>query len=83
MDLQTEGVESRIARMLLRLASGSGSAAPVSLAISRQDLADLCGTTLTTASRTLSAWHRQGLVLALREKVVIADLASLEDISRG
>ena len=83
LDLQTEGVESRIARTLLRLASASSSAEPVSLAISRQDLADLCGTTLTTASRTLSAWHRQGFVLALRERVVIADRPSLEGISRA
>ena len=83
LDLQTEGVESRLARTLLRLASPASSTPPVTLAISRQDLADLCGTTLTTASRTLSAWHRQGFVLALREKVVVVDRTPLETIARG
>ena len=86
LDLQTEGAEARLARALLRLAGasgpgepGGGPAAPV--AISRQDLADLSGTTLSTASRTLSAWHRQGIVLALREKVAVVNRAALEAIA--
>ena len=94
LDLQTEGVEARLARALLRLAGiakqadrSSGEAGTLAsggtgtLALSRQDLADLTGTTLSTASRTLSAWHRLGFVLALRERVEIVDRGALERIA--
>jgi CRP-like cAMP-binding protein len=74
-ELQTERVDQRIARMLLRLAPPSGArpdgGAEPAIALSRQDLADLCGATLSTASRILAAWHRRGLVVAGRERVVI------------
>jgi CRP-like cAMP-binding protein len=88
LDLQTERVEQRMARALLRLAGATG---PVSaagstgrlmeVALSRQDLADLSGTTLSTASRTLSAWHRRGIVLAGREQVTILDLPALQALA--
>lgn len=74
-DLQAERVERRIARVLLRLAdkTGNRTARGIELRgpLSRQDLAELAGTTLSTASRTLSAWHQAGLVDAGRERVVI------------
>ena len=66
LDLETEGVEARLARALLRLAGPTPEGATLaSVALSRQDLADLAGTTLSTASRTLAAWHRRGIVAAL------------------
>lgn len=79
LDLQTGRVEPRIARALLRLARRPGGG-PV-LALSRQDIADLAGTTLTTASRTLSAWHRAGIVVAGRERVTLLDPGALAEIS--
>src|SRR4051812_24939283 len=89
--LQTEDVESRLARALLRLSvaplggtprSGDDSAPTVVVvALSRQDLDDLTGSTLSTASRTLSAWHRCGIVAALREKVVVVDRPALQAIA--
>ena len=39
--------------------------------LSRQDLAEMCGTTLYTVSRTLSEWQAQGLVVTGRERVVV------------
>ncbi len=84
LDLETEGVEARLARTLLRLTeSPSDRAEPASIALMRQDLADLTGTTLSTASRTLSAWHRRGIVAALRERVVILDRDALALIAQG
>jgi CRP-like cAMP-binding protein len=79
LDLETEGVEARLARALLRLTAQDP--APATLALTRQDLADLTGTTLTTASRTLSAWHRQGIVAALRERITILDRPALTAIA--
>lgn len=78
LDLETGDVEARLARALLRLTAGGLS--PV-VALTRQDLADLTGTTLSTASRTLSTWHRGEIVAALRERVVIRDRAALAAIA--
>lgn len=74
-DLQTERAERRIARALLRIAGKTGRrtevGVEVGIPLSRQDLAELAGTTLSTASRTLSAWDRRGLIIAGRERVTI------------
>lgn len=85
-ELQTERVERRIARMLLRLANRTGTRTDAGIEIdatlSRQAIADLCGTTLSTASRVLSGWDRQGILIAGREHVVIVrphDLVSIAD----
>ncbi len=85
-DLQTERVEQRIARVLLRLAAKTGRRTPKGIALgmplSRQDLAELAGTTLSTASRTLAAWTHQGIVDAGRERVTILrehDLAAIAE----
>lgn len=72
-ELATEKVERRIARALLRLAAQMGVkiAGGIELTFTRQDLAEMSGTTLYTVSRVLSDWERQGLVEAGRERVVI------------
>jgi hybrid cluster-associated redox disulfide protein len=67
-ELQTKRVERRIARVLLRLANKTGRKTEKGIELGsplpRQDLAELTGTTLSTASRTLSAWDQQGIVAA-------------------
>lgn len=74
-ELQTQRVERRIAHTLLRLAEKAGVRTPegirIDLPLSRQDLAELAGTTLSTASRTLSNWDQRGLIRAGRERVTI------------
>jgi CRP-like cAMP-binding protein len=72
-ELATERVERRIARALLRLTSQSGrkSEEGIELSLSRQDLAEISGTTLYTVSRVLAEWERQKLVRTGREKVMI------------
>jgi CRP-like cAMP-binding protein len=76
-ELTSERVEQRIARSLLRLAAGTGRKQPegvlIDLPLSRQDLAEMTGTTLYTVSRTLSEWERQGLLDLGRERVVIRE----------
>ncbi len=72
-ELATEKVERRIARVLLRLAGQMGNKMEggIELSFTRQDLAEMSGTTLYTVSRVLSEWERQGLVEAGRERVLI------------
>ncbi|MEO8355796.1 MAG: Crp/Fnr family transcriptional regulator [Chloroflexota bacterium] len=73
-ELATEKVERRIARVLLRLTAQLGvktEDGSIELTFTRQDLAEMSGTTLYTVSRVLSEWERQGLVEAGRERVLI------------
>ncbi len=72
-ELATERVEQRIARALLRLASQSGQKAAdgIELSFSRQDVAEITGTTLYTVSRILTEWERQGLIASGREQIRI------------
>jgi CRP-like cAMP-binding protein len=74
-ELATERVERRIARALLRLVRQSGRQTPegvlIDFPITRQDLAEMTGTTLYTVSRTLSGWEAQGLIQSGRERIVI------------
>jgi len=72
-ELATEKVERRIARSLLRLAAqmGTKNEGGIELTFTRQDLAEMSGTTIYTVSRILSDWERQGLVEAGRERVLI------------
>jgi CRP-like cAMP-binding protein len=74
-ELATERVERRIARALLRLVRQTGRQIPegvlIDFPITRQDLAEMTGTTLYTVSRTLSGWEAQGLIQSGRERIVI------------
>jgi CRP-like cAMP-binding protein len=74
-ELSTERVERRIARALIRLARQTGRKTEagilIDLPLTRQDLAEMTGTSLYTVSRTLSNWESQGLVQSKREQVTI------------
>lgn len=74
-ELMTERVERRIARALLRLARHAGrrvdGGVEIDFPLSRQDLAQMTGTTLFTVSRTLSGWEDEGLIATGRRRVVV------------
>ncbi|MBT3602475.1 MAG: Crp/Fnr family transcriptional regulator [Candidatus Latescibacteria bacterium] len=74
-ELVTERVEQRVARALVRLVRQSGRKIKegilIDIPLSRQDLAEMTGTTLFTVSRILSGWEHQNLVETGREKVII------------
>ena len=64
--LMTERVERRVARALLRLVQEAGrrvdAGIEIDFPLSRQDIAEMTGTTLYTVSRLLSAWEERGIV---------------------
>ena len=76
-EMSTEQVERRIAHALLRLANQAGrkveGGIKIDFPISRQDIAEMTGTTLHTVSRTLSLWEQQGMVASARQSVVLTD----------
>ncbi|WP_296270363.1 Crp/Fnr family transcriptional regulator [Pseudomonas sp. UBA6323] len=77
-ELSTERVEQRLAHALLRLAQHSGrhtgNGVSIDFPLSRQNLAEMTGTTLHTVSRLLSAWKERGLLELGRQHVVLLDL---------
>jgi CRP-like cAMP-binding protein len=74
-ELSTERVERRIGHTLLRLAHQCGRRTvcgiEIAFPLSRQDLAEMAGTTLHTVSRTLRAWEERGIVDCGRRRVIL------------
>ncbi len=86
-ELSTERVSQRLARTLLRLAEHDGRVTGTSIeiahAITRQELADLSGTTLFTASRLLSQWEQRGFVQSTRGHVTLLASSEVERLASG
>lgn len=75
--MAVERVERRIARVLLKLAATTGSSNEdgivIELLLTRQDIADMAGTTVETAIRTMSKFRKNGLVQTKRGQVIILE----------
>ena len=85
-ELATERVEQRIARALLRLVRQAGTRVEagvrIDMPLTRQDLAEMSGTTLYTVSRVLSAWAERGLLESKRRMITLLrphDLVSIAE----
>ena len=83
--LATERVERRVARALLRLVGQAGTKTEggvlIDFPLSRQDLAELTGTTLHTVSRILSSWEHKGIIESGRRRIVICQPHGLVTIA--
>jgi CRP-like cAMP-binding protein len=81
-DLAAERAPLRIARALRRVAEHGGEPSPDGIhivhPITRQEIADLTGTTLFTVSRLMSRWESDGLLRTGRASVTIVDPEGLE-----
>ena len=86
-ELATEKVEQRVANALVRLAGQAGiksqKEAGIELSFSRQDVAEMTGTTLYTVSRLLSDWERKGIIKTGREKIIVLKPHDLVRIAEG
>lgn len=86
-EMTTEVVERRVGHTVLRLAKQSGIRKPegicIDFPVSKQDLAEMTGTTLFTVSRILSAWEAAGIVVAGRQKLTVSDPHRLLLIADG
>ena len=78
-------VEARFARLFLKLAGEIGHARDkgtfIAIHLSRQELADMTGTTIETAIRIMSRWGKQGIVLTEKDGFLLLDRAALEAIA--
>lgn len=81
----TGRVEARFARLFLKLADQTGRDEPdgrfIPLAFSRQDLADLIGTTIETSIRVMSRWGKDGVVITEKDGFLLRDRAALERLA--
>ena len=79
----TGSAEHRLARLFITLADRvgvkRGDGVFVPLALSRQEIADLIGTTLETAIRMMSRWQKDDVVLTEKSGFAIPDVNLLRD----
>jgi CRP-like cAMP-binding protein len=78
--LAVEKVERRVARVLLRMAYASGErledgdppgAVRITAPLSRQDIADMAGTVMETAIRTMSKFQKQGFIETKEGQIIL------------
>lgn len=86
-ELATQQVEQRLARTLLRLVERTGRRVEggvlIDLRLSRQELAEMSGTTLYTASRILKRWQNNGVIRTQHQKVLISHPHGLVSLAEG
>jgi CRP-like cAMP-binding protein len=84
-EVATERVPRRLALALLRLSKHVGKKAHngVEVFLSREELAQMTGTTLFTISRILSQWGREDFISPRRASVVLHDPNRLEIVGCG
>ena len=84
-DLSGSRVEARFARWFLKLAKDIGRPGNggtfVPLALSRQDLADMTGTTIETCIRIMSRWGKEDVVRTDKDGFTLLDAEALEMIA--
>jgi CRP/FNR family transcriptional regulator, nitrogen oxide reductase regulator len=85
IEMSTQQVEQRIAHALLRLAQQAGRkldhGVQIDFPISRQDIAQMTGTTLHTVSRILSSWEQLGLIESGRQRIVLRELQKIAELA--
>ena len=84
-NIALERVEARIAALLLKLAGKVGvdtkEGIMIDMRLTKQDVADMVGTTVETSIRTFSKFKKQDLVTEVDGKIVIKDKESLAAFS--
>jgi CRP-like cAMP-binding protein len=78
-------IEGRLARFFLKLAQEMGHTRPdgtfIPLTLSRQELADMIGTTIETSIRIMSRWGKDNVVRTEKAGFVVIDRSALETLA--
>lgn len=84
-ELTTERVGQRLAHTLLRLmrqcGRTTGEGVLITHPLTRQELAELTGTTLYTVSRTLSQWQADGILHSTNRRLLVKQPRRLEALA--
>jgi len=78
-DLAGERVEQRLARILMMLSAKLG----LTLPFTRQEIADMTGTTTETTIRLTSQLKERGIIRTIRGKIIITDETKLRLLAEG
>lgn len=82
--LSAHNTEQRIAATLLKLADKLGQEREddllIQMPLSRQDIADMTGATVETASRILSSFRKDGIIRSGRQWIAIRDPQTLQSL---
>ena len=80
-------VETRIAHLFLKLGDRMGRPRDgglfIPIVLSRQELADLTGTTIESCIRLMSRWGKEGVIATEKDGFLLLDRSALEDLTRG
>jgi CRP/FNR family transcriptional regulator len=80
-------VETRFAHLFLKLADRvgrpQGESVFIPMVLTRQELADLTGTTIETCIRLMSRWGKEGIVETEKDGFVLAKRSALEALVAG
>jgi len=79
-DVTTQRVPQRLARLVIQLAEEGIPGALSPIVLSREELAQMAGTSLFTVSRLLSSWADSDILTLGRKAVVIEDLPRLLEL---
>jgi CRP-like cAMP-binding protein len=86
-ELATQRVEQRIAHALLRLSRRAGRATAggttIELPLRRKDIADICGTTLHSASRILTPWEKAGWLTTRDQHLTLHEIAKIRRVAEA
>jgi CRP/FNR family transcriptional regulator len=78
-------VEAKLARFFLKLAGDMGQERPqgtfIPLVLSRQELADMIGTTIETSIRIMSRWGKDDIVHTEKDGFLVVDRKALEALA--
>lgn len=84
-NIALDRVEARIAALLLKLSHKVGLETEdgllIDMRLTKQDVADMVGTTVETSIRTFSKFKKQGLVADADGKIIIKDKKGLSELS--
>lgn len=78
-DLAGERVEQRVASLLVMLSSRLGPTLP----FTRQEIADMAGTTTETAIRIMTGLRKRGITRSVRGRITIVDARKLSLLAEG
>ncbi len=77
-------VEQRIAGLLLGLSERHGTPVPggtrIDIRLTRQDMADIVGTTVETSIRVMSKFRKSGIIGSDSKEIVITDMEGLRQV---
>lgn len=80
-----ERVESRIAAILIKLAVKVGEKTSdgvlINIKLTKQDIAEMVGTTVETSIRTMSKFSKTGLIISKSGKIIIKDIERLRTLA--